>query len=284
MNGTPSGSATFRAPSVRRAYARRVSLVGRSAAMNSIKSVASTVAPRQCTVMVLGETSASKEMVARYIHAQSDRCDAPLIPVDCSARSIVDGAAGGPRPPGWLCRTFLKPFAASSGPRGGTAALLRVDASRGMLLPSLGGDALGRLSRCVFASCAVTRRWEGCFNLHRSKQPSLSQGLLGGNNLASVGSRTTGYNDRPVFFEADPQNERSRLRNALVFSAFIAADDLSRTIGTQFALEERTEMRLLYSGFLTEFVLHDYLRSTHAPSHRDRRLALISGGSWLRAR
>jgi transcriptional regulator with PAS, ATPase and Fis domain len=87
MNGTPSGSATLRAPSARRSFARHISLVGRSAAMNSIKSVASTVAPRQCTVMILGETGAGKEMVARYIHAQSDRCDAPLIPVDCSALS-----------------------------------------------------------------------------------------------------------------------------------------------------------------------------------------------------
>lgn len=87
MNGTPSGSATLRAPSVRRSFARPISLVGRSAAMDSIKSVASTVAPRQCTVMILGETGAGKEMVARYIHAQSDRSDAPLIPVDCSALS-----------------------------------------------------------------------------------------------------------------------------------------------------------------------------------------------------
>lgn len=55
--------------------------------MESIKSVASTVAPRHCTVMILGETGAGKEMVARYIHSKSDRCDAPLIPVDCSALS-----------------------------------------------------------------------------------------------------------------------------------------------------------------------------------------------------
>lgn len=55
--------------------------------MDSIKSVASTVAPRHCTVMILGETGAGKEMVARYIHSKSDRCDSPLIPVDCSALS-----------------------------------------------------------------------------------------------------------------------------------------------------------------------------------------------------
>jgi transcriptional regulator with PAS, ATPase and Fis domain len=57
--------------------------------MAAIKNIASMVAARQCTVMILGETGAGKEMVARYIHAQSDRRDAPLIPVDCSA--LADG-------------------------------------------------------------------------------------------------------------------------------------------------------------------------------------------------
>ncbi|HEX5472574.1 MAG TPA: sigma 54-interacting transcriptional regulator, partial [Lacipirellulaceae bacterium] len=63
------------------------SLVGVSASMAAIKSVAETVASRQCTVMVLGETGTGKEMFARYIHARSDRAHAPFIPVDCSAIS-----------------------------------------------------------------------------------------------------------------------------------------------------------------------------------------------------
>jgi transcriptional regulator with PAS, ATPase and Fis domain len=63
----------------------RDDLVGISTAMAAIKSVAETVAPRQCTVVILGETGTGKEMVARYIHAQSDRAAAPFIPVDCSA-------------------------------------------------------------------------------------------------------------------------------------------------------------------------------------------------------
>ena len=37
--------------------------------------------------MVLGETGAGKEMLARHIHALSDRSEAPFIPVDCSALS-----------------------------------------------------------------------------------------------------------------------------------------------------------------------------------------------------
>jgi transcriptional regulator with PAS, ATPase and Fis domain len=55
--------------------------------MEAEKAVAETVASRQCTVVILGETGTGKEMVARYIHDQSARRDAPFIPVDCSALS-----------------------------------------------------------------------------------------------------------------------------------------------------------------------------------------------------
>jgi DNA-binding NtrC family response regulator len=65
----------------------RHELVGDSSAMSAIKAVAETVASRQTTVVILGETGTGKEMVARYIHAQSDRAAAPFIPVDCSALS-----------------------------------------------------------------------------------------------------------------------------------------------------------------------------------------------------
>jgi transcriptional regulator with PAS, ATPase and Fis domain len=64
-----------------------VHLIGKSASMAAIKNVATMIAARQCTVMILGETGSGKEMVARYIHTKSDRRDAPLIPVDCSALS-----------------------------------------------------------------------------------------------------------------------------------------------------------------------------------------------------
>jgi transcriptional regulator with PAS, ATPase and Fis domain len=66
---------------------QEVSLIGSSPAMAAVKAVAATVAARQCTVMVLGETGTGKEMVARYIHANSNRFASPFIPVDCSALS-----------------------------------------------------------------------------------------------------------------------------------------------------------------------------------------------------
>jgi transcriptional regulator with PAS, ATPase and Fis domain len=79
MQSKRSGSATGR-------FAfREVPLVGNSSAMTAVKAVAETVARRQCTVMILGETGTGKEMIARYIHAHSDRAEGTFIPVDCSA-------------------------------------------------------------------------------------------------------------------------------------------------------------------------------------------------------
>ena len=69
------------------APARRLLLVGDSPVMSAVKTMTATVACRQCTVMILGETGTGKEMVARYIHAHSSRSHAPFIPVDCSAVS-----------------------------------------------------------------------------------------------------------------------------------------------------------------------------------------------------
>ncbi len=64
-----------------------VELVGKSAALESIKSIAETVADRHCTVMLLGETGTGKELLARYLHSRSGRRAAPFIPVDCSSLS-----------------------------------------------------------------------------------------------------------------------------------------------------------------------------------------------------
>ena len=62
-------------------------LVGHSAAVTSIKEVAASVAARRSTVMILGETGSGKEMLARFIHAHSNRAAKPFIPVDCSSLS-----------------------------------------------------------------------------------------------------------------------------------------------------------------------------------------------------
>jgi len=60
-------------------------LVGESESFTRIKKIAASIASRRATVMLLGETGSGKEMVARYIHQQSDRANQPFVPVDCTA-------------------------------------------------------------------------------------------------------------------------------------------------------------------------------------------------------
>jgi len=60
-------------------------IVGSSSAITIVRDVASSIAPRRSTVMLLGETGTGKEMLARHIHLQSERADKPFVPVDCSA-------------------------------------------------------------------------------------------------------------------------------------------------------------------------------------------------------
>jgi len=45
------------------------------------------IAPSRANVLVIGETGTGKELVARYVHARSDRADGPFIAVNCGAFS-----------------------------------------------------------------------------------------------------------------------------------------------------------------------------------------------------
>ncbi len=59
-------------------------MVGQSEAMRSLCSRVHAVAHRRCTVLIEGETGTGKELVARHIHAGSQRSAGPFVPVDCS--------------------------------------------------------------------------------------------------------------------------------------------------------------------------------------------------------
>lgn len=59
--------------------------VGQSGAFRSVVEAIETVAPRQSSVIIRGETGTGKEVVARQIHANSLRAKRPFIPVDCTA-------------------------------------------------------------------------------------------------------------------------------------------------------------------------------------------------------
>jgi DNA-binding NtrC family response regulator len=58
--------------------------IGSSSAFNSMLEVIEAVAPRECPVIITGETGVGKEMVAKQIHAASTRNSKVFVPVDCT--------------------------------------------------------------------------------------------------------------------------------------------------------------------------------------------------------
>lgn len=60
-------------------------LVGRHPQMLAVKRLIAQVAGTDATVLILGETGAGKEVVARAIHAASNRAEKPFVAVNCGA-------------------------------------------------------------------------------------------------------------------------------------------------------------------------------------------------------
>ena len=60
------------------------SLVGESERFVSVVGMARAVGPRQCTVVLNGESGSGKEIIAREIHNASTRNNAPFVVVDCT--------------------------------------------------------------------------------------------------------------------------------------------------------------------------------------------------------
>jgi transcriptional regulator with PAS, ATPase and Fis domain len=60
---------------------------GNSPAFQSVMESIDTVGPRECSIIIFGETGAGKELVARQIHTKSHRAAKIFVPVDCTALS-----------------------------------------------------------------------------------------------------------------------------------------------------------------------------------------------------
>jgi two-component system, NtrC family, response regulator AtoC len=60
-------------------------IIARSPAMTKALEVAVKVARHPSPVLITGESGTGKELVARLIHGESDRVDAPFVPVNCGA-------------------------------------------------------------------------------------------------------------------------------------------------------------------------------------------------------
>lgn len=59
-------------------------LTGTSPPMRQLRCQIEAVGRRACTVLLLGESGSGKELVARHVHAASNREVGPFVPVDCT--------------------------------------------------------------------------------------------------------------------------------------------------------------------------------------------------------
>lgn len=64
---------------------RFVRLMGQSAVIKNLFTIINRIAPKDSSVLITGATGTGKELVARAIHAQSLRRNAPFVDINCSA-------------------------------------------------------------------------------------------------------------------------------------------------------------------------------------------------------
>ncbi|HET9481999.1 MAG TPA: sigma-54 dependent transcriptional regulator, partial [Candidatus Polarisedimenticolia bacterium] len=64
---------------------QKCGMVGRSRAIESLRSLIERIAPTPATVLIAGETGTGKELVAEALHRFSPRRDQPLVRVNCGA-------------------------------------------------------------------------------------------------------------------------------------------------------------------------------------------------------
>ncbi len=60
-------------------------MIGSSRAMRRLRERIACVAPTPATVLIVGESGVGKELIARSLHALSDRRDAPFVDLNCAA-------------------------------------------------------------------------------------------------------------------------------------------------------------------------------------------------------
>lgn len=70
---------------LKKKISKRFDIIGESAAINQVKDTIAKVAPTEARVMITGENGTGKELVARWIHMQSNRSNAPFVEVNCAA-------------------------------------------------------------------------------------------------------------------------------------------------------------------------------------------------------
>ena len=86
-NAMNAGSLTTETKQLRKKVNRQsaAEMIGESPALRQIRETIAKVAPTDARVLITGENGVGKELVARAIHAQSNRAEGPMIEVNCAA-------------------------------------------------------------------------------------------------------------------------------------------------------------------------------------------------------
>lgn len=70
---------------LKRKVSKKFDMVGESPAISEIKEMIEKVAPTEARVLITGPNGSGKELVARWVHEQSQHKDQPMIEVNCAA-------------------------------------------------------------------------------------------------------------------------------------------------------------------------------------------------------
>lgn len=70
---------------LRRKVNKAYDIIGESEAIQHVRGMITKVAPSDARVLITGENGTGKELVARWLHAQSHRSGGPLVEVNCAA-------------------------------------------------------------------------------------------------------------------------------------------------------------------------------------------------------
>jgi DNA-binding NtrC family response regulator len=84
-NAMDKSSLVSETKSLKKKIGKTAEMIGTSEPIIKIKEMISRVAPTDARVLITGENGTGKELVARWIHEQSNRNALPLIEVNCAA-------------------------------------------------------------------------------------------------------------------------------------------------------------------------------------------------------
>lgn len=72
-------------------------IISNSEGMKTVLQSIEMIAPTSATILIQGQTGVGKELVARAIHAMSERCDKAFVPINCGAiaESLLESALFG---------------------------------------------------------------------------------------------------------------------------------------------------------------------------------------------